>query len=295
MSQSVILDRVRAITGWFPDIWDEDVINAYGNAAARKVDFDGVRNAYLLRALFDWRKSKQVFRFTPELAELLDLDTELDDESSLRLFHMDYKVFYLQSDRFKTCDGFLYYMFAGNLSLIPLTDDPYERNSFFDMAPSEMTSPAKFVAKMRHPELTTSEASPDSVDDFELALKMLMYLSADNREVRKAPESSGHKPPKPGAKIRDVWKEVTVNEAGAEIAERVRTWKAASSSASSASPKDAPIRHVSPHMRRAHWHHYWTGPRDSDDRKLIVHWLPPTFVASDPDTELPMTTNVVDK
>ena len=34
---------------------------------------------------------------------------------------------------------------------------------------------------------------------------------------------------------------------------------------------------VRPHMRRAHWHHYWTGPRKGD-RKLILKWLAPTMV-----------------
>lgn len=28
------------------------------------------------------------------------------------------------------------------------------------------------------------------------------------------------------------------------------------------------------HYRRAHWHHFWVGPRDGE-RKLIVKWLPP--------------------
>lgn len=35
---------------------------------------------------------------------------------------------------------------------------------------------------------------------------------------------------------------------------------------------------VRPHMRRAHWHHFWTGPRDGE-RKLVLKWVPPTMVA----------------
>ena len=34
---------------------------------------------------------------------------------------------------------------------------------------------------------------------------------------------------------------------------------------------------VRPHMRRAHWHHYWTGPRDGE-RNLVLKWLAPTMV-----------------
>jgi len=31
---------------------------------------------------------------------------------------------------------------------------------------------------------------------------------------------------------------------------------------------------VRPHIRRAHWHLYWTGPRTSE-RVPRLHWLPP--------------------
>ena len=33
-----------------------------------------------------------------------------------------------------------------------------------------------------------------------------------------------------------------------------------------------------PHVRRAHWHHYWTGARDSAERALVLKWIPPVFV-----------------
>jgi hypothetical protein len=36
-------------------------------------------------------------------------------------------------------------------------------------------------------------------------------------------------------------------------------------------------RKFTPHTRRAHWHHYWTGPRGGK-RTLILHWIPPLFI-----------------
>ena len=45
-------------------------------------------------------------------------------------------------------------------------------------------------------------------------------------------------------------------------------------------------RTVRPHMRAAHWHHYWTGPRsDPSKRQLIVHWVMPTFVNGGMETD----------
>jgi hypothetical protein len=38
-----------------------------------------------------------------------------------------------------------------------------------------------------------------------------------------------------------------------------------------------------PHVRRAHWHHYWVGPRG--DQRLALRWLHPVLVAgADPDS-----------
>ncbi len=32
------------------------------------------------------------------------------------------------------------------------------------------------------------------------------------------------------------------------------------------------------HPPRAHWHHFWTGPRDGE-RRLVLRWLHPILVA----------------
>lgn len=49
-----------------------------------------------------------------------------------------------------------------------------------------------------------------------------------------------------------------------------------------------------PHIRRAHWHSFWTGPRDDpDNRRLIVKWMPPIPVNIS-DSDLPATIKPVD-
>ena len=49
-----------------------------------------------------------------------------------------------------------------------------------------------------------------------------------------------------------------------------------------------------PHVRRAHWHHFWTGPRDGE-RKLVVKWLPPIPSNYDPGDDLPTVIQFVKK
>lgn len=36
-------------------------------------------------------------------------------------------------------------------------------------------------------------------------------------------------------------------------------------------------RHVSPHVRRAHWHGYWLGKRDNPT-DLVIKWIAPVIV-----------------
>ncbi|NSW82773.1 MAG: hypothetical protein HPY90_05770 [Syntrophothermus sp.] len=45
-----------------------------------------------------------------------------------------------------------------------------------------------------------------------------------------------------------------------------------------------------PHVRRAHWHHFWTGPKaEPEKRQLILKWLPPIPVNIDDIDTLPIT------
>ena len=44
-----------------------------------------------------------------------------------------------------------------------------------------------------------------------------------------------------------------------------------------------------PHVRRAHWQHYWTGKKDSTDRKIILKFVAESFVNCKDDKDLPVT------
>jgi hypothetical protein len=48
-----------------------------------------------------------------------------------------------------------------------------------------------------------------------------------------------------------------------------------------------------PHIRAAHWHAFWTGPKDSRNRLLVVKWLPPIPVnVEDPEDLVPTVRSV---
>ena len=50
-----------------------------------------------------------------------------------------------------------------------------------------------------------------------------------------------------------------------------------------------------PHVRAAHWHTFWVGPRSAKfpDRKPIIRWLPPIPIGMDWRRELPTNIHIV--
>ena len=49
---------------------------------------------------------------------------------------------------------------------------------------------------------------------------------------------------------------------------------------------------VRPHVRRAHWHGYWYGPREGE-RNFKLKWLPPVAVKIDSVDDLPVVVREV--
>lgn len=105
-------------------------------------------------------------------------------------------------------------------------------------------------------------------------VSVLLYLCADDAEI----EERRPLPPKVvrGKKrpIMPAAREPVIHPAGYRIGaaldlarERFRYEGAA----------DATGATVTPHVRRAHWHRYWTGPRDGE-RRIELRWLSPILV-----------------
>lgn len=60
---------------------------------------------------------------------------------------------------------------------------------------------------------------------------------------------------------------------GAETGEKVRHYRM-----NGAGKRSTNFNGRRSHVRRAHWNHYWHGPRDSKHRELVAQWLPAQFV-----------------
>lgn len=114
------------------------------------------------------------------------------------------------------------------------------------------------------------------------AVQLILYLVAENSDIESEPpltrivHDSASK--KVSRIVQDKASEVQVNNVGVRIGSTIRRIKAKTTSSTSANTGIGGTKR--PHMRRGHWHSYWTGPR-SGDRKLILKWVAPTMIHPD--------------
>ena len=103
------------------------------------------------------------------------------------------------------------------------------------------------------------------------ALNIVLYLCAQNAEYSKSDEKPSRPYPhktKRGLKFFE--------------ADKARIWQVGEATGKQLrEQREAAVKSghsLKPHIRRAHWHGFWSGPRDAEKRKYDVKWLPPIFV-----------------
>lgn len=114
-------------------------------------------------------------------------------------------------------------------------------------------------------------------------LQPVLYICAINADISENPEQKKiHRPPAPKAPIKDAFREIEKWDVGVRVGSQIRKHRVSEDSAQSRS--SGTHRSPRPHTRRAHWAHYWTGPRKPDEdgnkpeQTLILKWIPPTYV-----------------
>lgn len=119
-----------------------------------------------------------------------------------------------------------------------------------------------------------SEQWPGLNHLFHAAVNLLLYVSASEPDLDEVPI-----PTVGGRRVLPA-KTPAVHRLGYRVGAVLRTARTASHAGAGTGPA------VTPHLRRAHWHRYWTGPR-TGERKLVLRWVSQTFVNADHDEYVP--------
>lgn len=254
-----------------------------------------------------WSRCRQVYRIDPDVAsELMDQPVE-GDLPCEALRRLPYPIVYVEAPvrtyngmQWCTADGFLAWLD------VPL-EDPHGpeqlmvcyiyRDRKRVLAPVPLTGGtlADVAAKVADDSSRASErileqsggevevrysAGEDTLSAIAQVVNLLLYIisAEDDAELVYRPPS-GQRGQRAGRRTNPE----THRLVGAVMG---RAIGAAKTLAGGGGQSSGTGRTVAPHVRRAHWQHYWTGKRKGreDGRfgdELVVRWIPPVFVNGD--------------
>lgn len=271
--------------------------------------FDAASKAGVFTGLATWRVTQGIYRFDPDLySSLLDTPLTGDIPCSI-LYQLPEWCVYVETPDDAGSAGFfafleydintarhelrlIFDLEAGALEQVILHLGDWSLEQALEKAMAEARrqlikhdySQAAFELNRL---LDAGELVPHQIAMAQKALNLLLFICSQAGEVG-TPE---HRPANPVPKrTRQGWRIFTAQKTqtwdvgvrmGAQLRRSMQgSWPAGTGETS---------RTVRPHMRRAHWHGFWTGPRDPekvDQRKFTLKWLAPTPVNIN-DSELP--------
>lgn len=293
-----VFDRVDALPRDSFDGLDYLSVQSVQSVASfRTADMDDIAAIHAVAA---WRKHKVVYHFAPELAqEIIDGDSAGDiDVSALQ--SLPYDGIYIDLSNLADMVGafltrttlppsspgliLLLLYRDGMISSLPL----YLRQGW------TMTRAVNFFARLvedarSHGAPAGAPAEvyvPQTLAFLRWFLPLILYLCADNAEIQYRPVLRDRRDA-PSKHLQDA---SPVPDSAPQLAS-VGDQFAVAMRAYRKQHKDADAKIVRadgvggakkrPHMRAAHYAHYWIGPKnDPSKRRLILHWIAPILVGT---------------
>lgn len=277
----------------------------------RELFFNSMKLAQQIAALAPWRLSKEVFLVDEDFEALLfEQDGDLDIPSEI-LLQLPYPCFYMEFHNLtlghryhgafvhleydiKSHDRELRFLFVsenGNTWGFPIHID--ERSLESNLAHTREEGYSNLLPdehEVRAAMTSTEERSRLLNEFLRKALQLVLYVCASNAEI--SPNSEQALITKRSSTIKDRYAEIRKWDVGARYGAAIRQYR--KKELLPVSDEKAHGTHASPrpHMRRGHWHNYWTGPKsDPSQRKLVLKWTPPTIIGAD--EEAPVVLHIV--
>lgn len=299
------VDAFRALKGQNDFEWPDwcfmpnsTFVHIVKNYNANLTDIQAIQDALKLSTLSKWRIGQGIYLFDPTLYDCLiqtTLDGDIPSELLLRIpqwclyietlgqkldsheirgcfVHLEFNVhsktpelhFMFDSDSLE--QGKFSFIKLGQWSLLDSIKRGIDHES--NGTPESLKSQIMEIRKHREFILESQSAILQPV------ISLLLYICSINAEY----SSKDHPLNTPATKTKKGIRtfppdQATTWEIGTRIGAAIRKALAQSDSIASDS-KESTHLSQKPHIRRAHWHGFWSGPKDGD-RQLNVKWLPP--------------------
>lgn len=260
--------------------------------------------AQLISVLAPWRLSKEVYIIDEKIKDLLFEQKDDVEIPTDILLHLPYQCFYIELPNTYFDSEKIHGFFVSldyNIKLkerdLKLTFLSEKEDVFSYPIDLDAGSIEKSIKKLNDQlvayakgdkeleEYAKSDPAKDSetITFIKQVMQIVLYILAQNAEI--APDEEQKAITKRGVIIKDKYSEIRKWDVGFrtgsairlyEETEKLRSTENQNKNGSHASPR--------PHMRRGHWHHFWTGPKaQPEERKLILKWLSPMTVATNTD------------
>lgn len=262
--------------------------------------------------MYHWRNDKKIYKFNRDLVESLIQQADQSDEYSIKipadiLLHLPYNGLFIEADIGYNIIGFIttldYRDETYGLSVYAICDHQIENfNSNKSVSPLRLGIPlvkGKTIGECLDISTVNTEFITDKdYDDKDLyitkfkkyikkikmrILNVILYAIAANADIAKNPAQARiYKPRQPSSRIKDKLSEIESFDVGVNIGRTLRVCN--ESDNKDYSDKETRYYNTnrgskkSPHIRCGHYHHYWVGKRDTPERKMILKWIPPTFI-----------------
>ena len=279
----------------------QDIAHPYG--PDRQATPDTMIDVSRLAALGAWRVTRGIYRFDPDLYAAL-IDTPLTgDLPDALLYRLPSWGIYVETPGL-TYAGFPllgYYAHLnqhqnGSTELRLVIDSDHETHLFpvpiplghgsLQDALNAYLNVAREAYQQYAPEklpvMAKAEAHlQEEVATLQPLLSLLLYLCADDADYERPPRLKTARPRSLGKqRIAVIPENVRYWEVGTRIGAALRQARDAALPSSADLPESTDRAKPRPHWRRAHWHTFWTEPRDGE-RTARVQWLPPMAVGLD--------------
>lgn len=254
--------------------------------------------AQKIMVLAPWRLSKEVFVLDPEIETLLTEETDDTDIPSEILLRLPYPAFYVQTNNLTYCKNKLHGFFvcleydtndnSAELRLLMVyqngTTNSYPihigEKSVFDAvykANAEGLSNLPGDTRILKDIINQKNVVQGLATDLKKILNIVLYLLSQNAEI--APDPEQETITKRGKTVKDKYSEIRKWDVGYRIGTSIRMSRV--SNVPDSTKEHSEHHSPRPHIRRAHWHHFWTGSKkDESSRKLVLKWLPPMTIAA---------------
>lgn len=258
---------------------------------------------YMVNAYRLWGDCKHIYRFDATLAEEL-CEQPLDDSLPKELFdYLPYGIFFIDCSSFAKSKGAEFntmglWIFRStvpsdsecraedSLCMVIVDDKGRVQCESLHLGRPTISQIVGEIIDSRKAVLSRVDLPDGFIEEKLLderktrawitqVLNLILYVCSVNADIQQAYKPSPT-PRKANPKKRNRRSESFIYDVGFRVGPALGAARAhrASAVGSGAGPAKTP------HVRRAHWHHYWKGPRNGE-RRLVLKWLSPINVNMD--------------